>query len=84
MTMTDSRSTSIAEVTPKAEDKGKDIVNDFLKYHTLDPNSVEDCFDGLSHAVVSLHDYRYYCKATIVNQELHRLASADKNEKECL
>jgi hypothetical protein len=39
--MTDSRSTSITKVTPKAEDKGKDIVKDFLKYHTLDINSAE-------------------------------------------
>jgi hypothetical protein len=65
MTMTDSRSTRIAEVTPKAEDKGKDIVNDFLKYHTLDPNSVEDCFDGLSHAVLSLHKQRLQIKNSV-------------------
>jgi hypothetical protein len=43
--MMDSKSTSIAEVTPKANDKGKDIVkNDFLKYHALlDSNSAQDC-----------------------------------------
>jgi hypothetical protein len=75
-------SCSIAEVTPKAEDKGQDIVNDFLKYHAIDPNSAEDCFNELLHAVMSSCDY--YCKATIANQELHRLTSAHKNEKECL
>jgi hypothetical protein len=41
--MTDKRSTSIAELTPKAEDVGKDILNaDFLRYHAPDPNNAED------------------------------------------
>jgi hypothetical protein len=67
MTMADTRSTSIAEVTPKAEDKGKDMNDDFLKYHPLDPNSAKDCcFDGLSHdAVMALRDYS--CKVTVTN-----------------
>jgi hypothetical protein len=53
MKMRGRRSTSIAKVTPKAEDTVKDIVNSFLKYRTIDPNSAaEDCFDGLLHAIM--------------------------------
>jgi hypothetical protein len=79
MKMRGRRFISIVEVTTKAEDKGKYIVNSFLKYHALDPNSAEDSFDGLLHAIMSSRDY--YCKSSVTNQELCWLTSAHGYEK---